>query len=288
VKDAVHDLYITTGSLDADHFTGLSADPPNEASGGDILAVLRRTNVTFTGIADAALSRLTRDGRSSVVLYPDSPRVQIMEFSSAGGRFQLSMDLRRMRTRAVAADEHPEHAFFAQAFRGVAEGTLERVLLQNMVGPDETKLRSSPGTSLLFEQAKAEGIATTVLVGAESRLEPALAEDTRARLREELAAGFLLVAPERSPVRGNESRYAWWRIDPRSGEVVAVADNGLHAEIERYVIVHNQEANTCSIVVVLRGGFRYVVDAAVYGTPYYIAMMNRIVNGCEMWGATRI
>ncbi len=289
VNDAVYDLFVTTGALDAAHFAGLSADPQKEeVRRADILSVLRNTNITFSALSDALLSRLAREGRSSVVFYPDSPRVEIMEFSSSGDGAQLSMDLRRTRTRAATTGEHPEDAFYTRAFRGVVEGTLERVLLQYIAGPDEEKLRSSLGTSVIFDRAKAEGAATTLLAGAGLRPDVKLSEDTRARVEEELAAGFLVLAPERPIVVGGEPRFAWWRIDPRSGEVIAVADNGLHAEIEKYLIVHNQEQNTCYIVAVLTGGFQYVVDAAVYGTPYYILMMNRIVNGVEMWGATRI
>jgi hypothetical protein len=198
------------------------------------------------------------------------------------------MDLRRTRVRAAVKDGHAEDALFARAYRGVVEGTLERVLLQGLVRPDRTELHTSMGASVIMEGTHAERGTLTLLRGAGARPKVDLDADTQARLREELTAGFLLLTPDRTVTVAGAARYGWWRIDPRTGDVVAVADDGLHAEIEYYHIVHDQARKQTFIVAVLTGGHRYVVDAAVWGTPYFRTMMSRIVDGLEMWRASNL
>ena len=54
---------------------------------------------------------------------------------------------------------------------------------------------------------------------------------------EEFARGFLVVAPERPIALGGQPRFAWWRVDPHSGEVTAVTDEGLNQGVEYKAVV---------------------------------------------------
>ena len=38
-----------------------------------------------------------------------------------------------------------------------------------------------------------------------------------------------MIAPEHGVEIAGTTRLAWWRVDPQSGDTVAVADDGLHA-----------------------------------------------------------
>src|SRR5947199_1660237 len=49
-----------------------------------------------------------------------------------------------------------------------------------------------------------------------------------ARVREETSHGFLALAPQRALAIGGIPRFGWWRVDARSGETVAVTDEGLY------------------------------------------------------------
>src|SRR5207249_543832 len=64
---------------------------------------------------------------------------------------------------------------------------------------------------------------------------PQLLPDTRARLQDEVGHGYWAIAPEREIEFGGKPRFGWWRLDPRSGETVAVSDDGLYGE---YTMVH--------------------------------------------------
>ena len=43
-----------------------------------------------------------------------------------------------------------------------------------------------------------------------------------------LSDGVVLLAPRRGRATGPTERLAWWRVDLRSGETLAVMDSGLH------------------------------------------------------------
>lgn len=54
----------------------------------------------------------------------------------------------------------------------------------------------------------------------------AVPEDARARMREDLAAGFTLVAPAQPVSRGGDHFTGWWRIDPVTGAASGTPANG--------------------------------------------------------------
>jgi hypothetical protein len=284
VVSTIYHLFFTSGRIETTHFVDLSDEPPlGDPQQANLTTFLRRIHVAFVATSDALLTRLTRPGHTSVLFYPDSPRVQIIEFSTIGEKYRISMDLRRSRVRAAVIGSHPEDAYFARIFRGVLEGTLERVLMEYVANPVERSLEQAFGTSALFDRVIAERIQTVLLTDEKVNLN-GIGEDTSARIREDLASGYFVVAPERPIVVGQVSRFAWWRLDPRSGEVTAVADTGLHAGmIESYQIQQQTQGPMVYVVAVTTSGFKFIVDAAIYGTPYYIAMMNRICNGLTPW-----
>ena len=77
---AVFDIYVTTGAVNAANFVNLDEDPgvvAGKAMG--LRTVLRRLHLTFAVTSDALLRRAGRPDRASIVLYLDSPRVQIAE-----------------------------------------------------------------------------------------------------------------------------------------------------------------------------------------------------------------
>jgi hypothetical protein len=60
-----------------------------------------------------------------------------------------------------------------------------------------------------------------------STLPIAVSDDSGACVREDLTSS-IVVAPERQILLAQVPRFAWWRIDPRSGKTIAVTDEGLY------------------------------------------------------------
>ena len=60
--------------------------------------------------------------------------------------------------------------------------------------------------------------------------------DVRQRIADDLAAGYLVVAPS-SPVAAESARFAgWWRIDPATGHTLGMGDTGWGQEFVEYLI----------------------------------------------------
>jgi hypothetical protein len=244
VSAAAYDLFVTTGPIASVHLEGAHAA---EGTDGDIAAAPKRIGQTFALVSDALLEGLRARG---VRAYPDSPRVFVADVSQLEKTPRLSFDLRHDRARVVTRDPTPGMTFHARMLRGVVDGVLERVLFEYLSAP-----QPALSTSLLFELAQLAGIPPKLVTTEEQLASLELEEDARARLHREIAGGSSALVPERPVPLSGLPRSAWWRIDPRSGEVVAVTDEGLHQVIvERRV---TEDTTTHQVTVVER---RYFVQ----------------------------
>lgn len=280
VTEGVYSVFLTTGGIDAAHLSNLPVDRP-AATGEppDIGAFLRRINVAFAATADALLPRVGRPERAVIRFYLDSPRVQIAELSVAAQAPRISLDLRRDHARAVAIGPKLEDVFTSRLLRGVVNGTLERSLMEYVTASARKEKRAPVvSTSSVSERAQAEGVPMVLLTRETASLHPGISDDTRARVREEMASGYWAVAPERAIGLGKEMRYAWWRIDPRSGETIAVTDEGLH---QTSTEVHIERQGVTVRVRVIRdyGRLSSVTDQEfVHGSREYYEFLWRLLE----------
>ncbi len=259
VQTGIYDLLFTTGRIDPDHFPAPAQAPAlREGDSIDIKQLLLRSSLTFVSLSDAVLNPLKSAGGAIVRFYPDAPRVVIAELSAWGGVPRTVFDLRHYPSRSVMIGGKTENAFASQIFRGVVNGTLERIVVDLLTSLARERTGALPimSTSSVFERAQVERVPSVLLPRDSAKLDPSIAEDAAARLRVEVAQGALAVAPQRAVVLGGASRFAWWRIDPASGETTAVTDEGLHsASVERpttettVTIETNVAANTTRITV---------------------------------------
>ena len=145
--------------------------------------------------------------------------------------------------------------FFAAVFRGVVEGTLERVLMEYLTaGARRDGWEPEVSTSSLFERAVGENVDAILLRDGASFPSP-VSGDVHARLNDAMAAGYFVLTPQRTITVGNERRLAWWQIDPKTGETIAVTDEGLHQTAVCYTERTNQETGETEVVVQwVRGG----------------------------------
>jgi len=245
---AVYSLLFTTGRIDTAHFSQLAEDAaPHEGEAPDIRRALRRINVAFVATSDGLLPRLYRPGGTAVVFYPDTPRLTITELSALSGILRIGIDLRRNWSRAVAIRSQDD-VFLASVFRGVMDGALEWILIEHIVGA----LREKHGwpmvvsTSSVFDQAGADRVPFLLLPRDNEQLQGGVAHEGLVRVREEVDQGYLAIVPQRPVSVSGLPRFAWWRIDPRTGETTGVTDDGLHQAIELNV-EHNKSTGETTI-----------------------------------------
>jgi large repetitive protein len=252
VSTALFNLYFSTGRIDASHFENLTADDTRpETENVHISDLLRNVGALFTTAADAILPRASGGG-TPVMFYPDTPRVVITGFSARKGSLNIALDLRRTHVRAVALGGQAQNAFPARILRGVAEGTLERAVLRLITSgakPNDTSSATTMSASELFERAQRTEVKPVLFAsGNDVQKNAGFADDALARLRNDLAKGFLAVAPERPVDVAGTPRFAWWRVDKNTGEAVAVSDEGLYVTSVEYkaTITRNSIDNTAT------------------------------------------
>ena len=242
VSRNLYSLLFTTGAIDPAHVTAIQEAAPKKADFADLL---RRISLAFTATSDGILGQLKRADKPVVRCYPDSPRLTIVDITSSNETLQLTIDLRRDHVRAVAAS--PVDAYSAQLLHGVIAGTLERLILEYLTASPQGK-GWVPGirTSLVFELAKADGKSVLLLPRDVSDLDPTLPSDVNALLRAQTAPPLVAIAPKRPvPVNGVK-RSAWWLVDARSGETIAVTDQGLHQTTTEYRV--EEDKNSIRVV----------------------------------------
>ena len=247
---SIFDLFFTTGRIDPRIVDGsVAADPKKPVT---VLSLLQCLNLTFAAGSDTVLSRLTWPDRSIVRFYPDSPRLQIAELTTFGNKRRLLLDLRRDHGFAAVNGAHVADAFSARIFRGVTDGMLERLLVDHLTAPGREKKLIEPtvSASAVFEEAAAKKV-PSVLVSGSGPFDSSIPADVVARLKEQLSAGFVAVTPKTPVALPMGPRMAWWRINARSGETIAVTDEGLYgASTEReFVLVETSEGNVIAVEV---------------------------------------
>jgi hypothetical protein len=221
-------------------------------------------NIAFAITSDSLTSRVGMADGMVLRNYFESPRLQIAELTAVADTLSIGLDLRRDSARTLVTGLRPDVAFNVQVWRGVVDGTLERYLVEFMSSSADGKGTggSMVSTSSLFESARAENTPAVLFVQNGTMPGSALTADTRARIKESIAAGHVLVAPQQPAVIGGAQRYAWWQIDPRSGETIAVADDGRRAA---------GETVTVTMITTGSGGTALYVSVGGYGGWFFLA-----------------
>jgi hypothetical protein len=216
--------------------------------------VMHGIALMFSVTSDALTGTVDEPDGGTVRFYFDSPRLTILDLSKKpSGEIRLAIDLRRDNPRAVVQGPGTQAVVFSRMARGVVDGTLERVLIDYVTAlatQGDPHLDVKMGTSVLFELAVTQQVPAVVLPGARNRLAADIPADALARLDAETARGYAAVVPERAVAVAGLPRYAWWRVDPKSGETVAVTDEGLYQEyvtITRHTISETTSLESVSL-----------------------------------------
>lgn len=97
----------------------------------------------------------------------------------------------------------------------------------------DSQSASTINTLRVFEQASAQGIALQVLAPGSSDLPRGLEPAVATVLGEDLAAGYVVVMPERQPE--GVGMTGWWRVDPVTGDTLGMTADGYGQTLTEYL-----------------------------------------------------
>jgi hypothetical protein len=143
---------------------------------------------------------------------------------------------------------------------GVADHIAERFAIERLVafGRSSSPPAISVGVGDVFEAAATQGIPTIVLEGALPTSLPYGATPT-GLIGEALAAGDVVVVPEKPVTIAGHERVGWWTIDPDTGATTDVMDTGAGTELTEEIVIIRTRLGT----VVCRGYFAYGAAIAI-------------------------
>ncbi len=157
--------------------------------------------------------------------YHDSPRIIIASSisDSEKGSLRQILDLRRDSIRAIA---YPQQALLAQksflSVRGVADTLLEGDVMQ------QTTSAQAVSAAAVLEQADQQRIPYLYINS--SRLQKLagaqISDKAKAHIVQAVRSGMTVLVPERMVPCGNVTTIAWWQINPQTGEMVGVGEDG--------------------------------------------------------------
>lgn len=224
-----------------------------------LVRVLNQYPALLQGLAESTLAlsqRLAgsiRIGGSPVLFYENTPRLVIASFDSTSG---LALDLRRNTVRAVARNSSAADLVRANLARSVADAAIE----------GDALMPKAPGRVAaidIFERARTQGVRLVALRGGASLNSLQVSPLARARMAT-AGAGALLVAPERTPAAG-PSHFAWWNLNPSTGEAISTLDSGLNgsqdSEEEAFLLTKAISPKAYEVF----GGVPYYADSLASG-----------------------
>jgi hypothetical protein len=129
----------------------------------------------------------------------------------------------------------PENPVTVRVRQGLADTAAEGLVLDH---PDS---KGSMTTVSVFALASASQVPLRVLrpSGEPDWGQADLAPDVRARVGQDLAAGYLVVLPAKQVLLGETPRLGWFRVHPATGETLGVMDDGFHTGTEDTLIRAN-------------------------------------------------
>jgi hypothetical protein len=261
--------------VNAEHLGNLpDVTPPAQPNTIDLQAALLQANVFFAALSDRLLDRVTVRGGGVCRFYLDSPRVHVAQATLRNGLIELGLDLRRNRRRASGWGVGQGTIFDVQVLRGVIDGHLEKIFADYLVSADPAESHPQPAgmsTALVFDLARASNVPFALLERDTAHLDAKVPADGRARVDASLSAGAVAFAPTHAVTVSGAARFAWWQVDRRSGDTIAVTDEGLHQAFEYSIVEDRQTGHTT--VFVGRAGTR-----SVCARPYNFGSVQRAEN----------
>ena len=211
------------------------------ASVGDALGTVAGHLMALRFAAESdSLSRRIADGTAMALSWA-TPRIFIVGIEMTGGAkglmdAKVSLDLRLDELRAYPWPGAPAAIVpLFQTARGIQESVIEGRLVALSTGRDATA-----NTAQIISVAEKQGVPLVVInTSTRSRLGeivPGVPPNCIQMMDAALAKGREIIIPSRAIALGGEQQWGWWEVDPASGQVVGVMQNGEHQGMVEYSV----------------------------------------------------
>jgi len=211
------------------------------ASLGDALGTVAGHLMALRFAAESdSLSRRIADGTAMALAWA-TPRIFIVGIEMTGGAkglmdAKVSLDLRLDEVRAYPWPGAPSAIVpLFQTARGIQESVIEGRLVALSTGRDATA-----NTAQIISVAEKQGVPLVVInTSTRSRLGeivPGIPPTCVQMMDAALAKGREIIIPSRAIALGGEQQWGWWEVDPASGQVVGVMQNGEHQGMVEYSV----------------------------------------------------
>ena len=212
------------------------------------------------------------DHENSIVIYRGEPSLVVQSKRLSGDdRSVSSFDIVTNKRRAF---EQIEEQVYLAPKQAVLAGTRETRAETFLRPKKESRNRTVLNAVGVFEDAIMAGIPMKVLrPGSIAMLENvAVGEATRHHIKSDLESGYVLILPERSP-RENSEYFAWWRVNPATGETLGVISNGLGGDIEEELMLQGPMMKMSIALAGIGGIAGYAVCTAQAPQNYTTSMV---------------
>jgi transglutaminase-like putative cysteine protease len=199
-------------------------------------------------------SRALSIGNDPVLFYEATPRLVIASFDLTSG---LAIDLRRNTIR-VFARKSSSDLVRANLTRSITDAAIEG----DMFMP-EAREKGIAAVDI-FDRARMQGIRLVTVRGGAPLNSLEAPDLARARMASS-EAGSLLIAPGRMP-SGSPPHFAWWKLDPSTGEAISTLDTGLNGfqDLPEEALI-TQEVDTLGVQETLPEGWEDTLPEGVWG-----------------------
>lgn len=131
----------------------------------------------------------------------------------------------------IATTLSPEvDPFSLRLYQGVLETNAEALIIKGLG-------RSIENTSEAFAKSKIDGVDWLTIQGPHSSAlnQVELSKDVRARIEDDLTAGYIAIIPPKAVPIGGRTSFYWWRIDPTTGQVLGFGPDGFGQGMTEYL-----------------------------------------------------
>ncbi|MBN1485369.1 MAG: Ig-like domain-containing protein, partial [Chloroflexia bacterium] len=216
-----------------------------DASDPDTALVLResrnlvrdviREGTGLVGLGHYASSDYATEGFGDTFLvksYQDSPRIVIVNSKWVSDTVEFHIDLQKDDVRALPyPGQDPAMQMTFGQMRGIQETMVEGMVLSRFTG------QSALTVHTVYSQARAQGLDMAFIRpdSLDRLAELDISEEARARIHEAVVdRDRLVLVPEGMVLVDGEPAIGWWEINPETGDVSGVMENGLHSGMVGY------------------------------------------------------
>jgi hypothetical protein len=211
-----------------------------------------------------------------------SPRLIISSLHTTEEKTQLTIDLRHSDFFPITKKKNFSKLFLFRVLRGVVDGVIEEALGGTLFRENikNNEIFSSYSTVHVFHNNAEEGT-SLLLQGKPVERQPAFPALAMARIKDNLAGGNLVIAPEKTVKVNGQNRAAWWRIDKATGETVAINLEGLHAATVEYQVTKNKDGTYTVRIFAPKSNVVVNTHGPLNLSEYIDLMRSLIVNGLK-------